>query len=257
MGQDDIVSGHDFLYGTPMLETPERPVNFCQSCAVRNRAICADLESDEINLLNKIGRRRKLDAGEQLLWEGDEAVLVANVIEGVLKLSSQTAEGKEQILGLAYPSDFLGRPFGKTTPYGVEALTDAHVCVFKRSDFDRFASEHPKLEHKLLQRTLTELDRTRRWMLLLSRMTAEQRLCSYLIELEERTAPATCVPTFDEGPSTLTLVLSRQQIADVLGLTIETVSRHFSKMKREGIIDLPSRREVVILDPDALADRAG
>ena len=234
------------------------PLNFCQACTVRNRAICADLETDEVDLLNKIGRRRKLEAGEQLLWEGDEAVLVANVIDGVLKLSSQTMDGKEQILGLAYPSDFLGRPFGKTTPYGVEALTEAHVCVFKRSDFDRFASEHPKLEHKLLQRTLTELDRTRRWMLLLSRMTAEQRLCSYLIELEERMAPVGCAPSLtDHGPKTLTLVLSRQQIADVLGLTIETVSRQFSKMKREGIIDLPSRREVVILDPDALADRAG
>jgi CRP/FNR family transcriptional regulator len=55
----------------------------------------------------------------------------------------------------------------------------------------------------------------------------------------------------------LTLVLSRQQIADVLGLTIETVSRQFFKMKREGNIDLPSRREVVILDPDTLADQAG
>lgn len=242
-----------------MLEaSSERHVNFCQACTVRNRAICADLESQEIDLLNKIGRRRKLEAGEQLLWEGDEAVLVANVIDGVLKLSSQTMDGKEQILGLAYPSDFLGRPFGKTTPYGVEALTEAHVCVFKRSDFDRFASEHPKLEHKLLQRTLTELDRTRRWMLLLSRMTAEQKLCTYLIELEERMAPAGCSFALDdEGPKSLTLVLSRQQIADVLGLTIETVSRQFSKMKREGIIDLPSRREVIILDPDALADRAG
>lgn len=242
-----------------MLDTPaDLPLNFCQACTVRNRAICADLESDEVDLLNKIGRRRKLEAGEQLLWEGDEAVLVANVIDGVLKLSSQTMDGKEQILGLAYPSDFLGRPFGNTTPYGVEALTEAHVCVFKRSDFDRFASEHPRLEHKLLQRTLTELDRTRRWMLLLSRMTAQQRLCTYLIEMEERMAPAGCAPSLaDHGPKTLTLVLSRQQIADVLGLTIETVSRQFSKMKREGIIDLPSRREVVILDPDALADLAG
>ena len=238
--------------------SPVLPVNFCQSCTVRNRAICADLETGEIDLLNKIGRRRKLKAGEQLLWEGDEAVLVANVIDGVLKLSSQTMDGKEQILGLAYPSDFLGRPFGKTTPYGVEALTEANVCVLQRSDFDRFATEHPKLEHELLQRTLTELDRTRRWMLLLSRMTAEQRVCTYLIELEERMAPATCALSLaDNAPKTLTLVLSRQQIADVLGLTIETISRQLTKMKREGVIDLPSRREVVILDPGALAAKAG
>ena len=235
---------------------PDRPVNFCQACAIRNRAICADLNEQEIGLLNNIGRRRRLSAGEQLLWEGDEAILVANVIEGVLKLSSQTMDGKEQILGLVYPSDFLGRPFGQTTPYGVEALTDAHVCVFERKDFDRFASEHPKLQHKLLERTLTELDRTRRWMLLLGRMSAEQKLACFLMEMSDRMTPAASAGLRPEGPITVPLPLSRQQIADVLGLTIETVSRQFTRMKKEGLIDLPSRREVVILEPDLLEDRA-
>ncbi|ANY19636.1 Nitrogen fixation regulation protein FixK [Tsuneonella dongtanensis] len=233
----------------------EPPVNFCQACAVRNRAICADLLPDEIDLLNRIGRRRRLTAGEQLLWEGDDAILVANVIEGVMKLSTQTADGREQILGLAYPSDFLGRPFGQSTPYGVEALSDAQVCVFQRADFDRFAREHPRLEHKLLERTLTELDRTRKWMLLLGRMNAEQKLAAFLLELSERLAPATC--SIEAGPSDeLELPLSRQQIADVLGLTIETVSRQFSRMKSEGLIDLPSRREVAILQRERLEDRA-
>lgn len=233
----------------------ERPSNFCESCAVRNRAICADLDDYEIGLLNRIGRRRTLKAGEQLLWEGDEAILVANVTEGVLKLSTQTADGKEQILGIAYPSDFIGRPFGTATPYGVEALTDAQVCVFQRSDFDRFAREHPRLEHKLLERTLTELDRTRRWMVLLGRMNAEQKLAAFLLELSERLAPATC--SFAPGTrERVELPLSRQQIADVLGLTIETVSRQFTRMKAEGLIDLPSRREVAILQREELEDRA-
>ena len=155
---------------------PSRPRNFCDTCAIRNRAICAELDEREIDLLNTIGRRRTLTAGEQLMWEGDEAVLVANVIEGVLKLSSHSADGKEQILGLVYPSDFLGRPFGETSPYGVEALTEAQICVFERADFDHFAREHPRLEHKLLERTLGELDRTRRWMLLLGRVVKGSRL---------------------------------------------------------------------------------
>ncbi|MXP30043.1 helix-turn-helix domain-containing protein [Porphyrobacter algicida] len=228
----------------------------CQACAIRNRAICADLDSEELSLLNSIGRQRRLRAGEQLLWEGDEAVLVANVVEGVLKLSTFTADGKEQILGLVYPSDFLGRPFGETTPYGVEALTDAHVCVFQRADFDRFAREHPRLEHKLLERTLAELDRTRRWMLLLGRMSAEQKLASFLLEMEDRMANGGCAPSFGE-PKVWQLPLSRQQIADVLGLTIETVSRQFSRMKADGLIDLPSRREVVLLEREALTELSG
>lgn len=235
--------------------SPSWPANFCAPCAVRNRAICADLNADEVALLSGLGRRRRLKAGEQLLWEGDEAVLVANVIEGVLKLSTRTSDGKEQILGIVYPSDFLGRPFGQTTPYGVEALTDAHVCVFQRADFDRFAREHPRLEHKLLERTLAELDRTRRWMLLLGRMNAEQKVATFLLEMEERLGGHGCgVP--NRKRDSFSLPLSRQQIADVLGLTIETVSRQFTRFKTEGVIDLPSRREVTILDRSALADRA-
>ena len=229
------------------------PANFCDTCTVRNRAICSDLTRDELNALNGIGRQRKLRAGEQLIWEGDEAVLVANVIDGLLKLSSQTSDGREQILGIAYPSDFLGRPFGGSTPYGVEALTEAQVCVFERRDFDRFAREHPRLEHKLLERTLSELDRTRKWMLLLGRMNAEQKIASFLLQVADRAGDS---DTGEEDRVTFDLQLSRQQIADVLGLTIETVSRQMTRMKSQGLIDLPSRRTVTILDRYALEDRA-
>lgn len=237
--------------------SPDSKLNFCQSCSIRNRAICADLDDREISLFNSISRKRKLVAGEQLLWEGDEGVLVANVIEGVLKLSKQSVDGKEQILGLAYPSDFVGRPFEQNTPYGVEALSDAVVCVFLRSDFEHFAREHPKLEHKLLERTLTELDRSRRWMLLLGRMNAEQKLASFLIETANRIAPATCGFVPDQGPVNVVLPLTRQQIADVLGLTIETVSRQFTRMKKLGLIDMPSRKEVTFLDRRSLEELAG
>ena len=139
----------------------------CDTCVVRNRAICSSLDGEELKTLNTIGRRRTLEPGESLMWEGEDSVLVANVIEGVLKLSTGTEDGREQIVGVVYPSDFIGRPFGATSGHGVTALTEARVCVFSRRDFDAFAREHPALEHKLLQRTLAELDRTRRWMLLL------------------------------------------------------------------------------------------
>ena len=231
------------------------PAHFCETCSVRKRAICADLDDREIALLNAMGRQRTLTPGEQLLWEGEDAVLVANVIDGVLRLWSGTADGREQIVGLVYASDFIGRPFGATTPYGVEALTEAHICVFSRSDFDNFAREHPRLEHKLLERTLVELDRTRKWMLLLGRKNAEERLATFLVEMSERLAkPGT------DGARALTRVelpFSRQQISDVLGLTIETVSRQFARLRREGVIDLPSRREVEILDRAELEERAG
>lgn len=229
----------------------------CDLCVIRNRAICAALDAHEVEALNTIGRRRNLKAGESLIWEGEESVLVANVIDGVLKLSTGTEDGREQIVGVVYPSDFIGRPFGATSGHGVTALTDARVCVFSRRDFDAFAREHPKLEHKLLERTLGELDRTRRWMLLLGRKSAAEKVASFLIEMSERLTVVTCETVGDIRTLRFSLPFSRQQIADVLGLTIETVSRQFTRLKEQGIVDLPSRREVVILDPESLAAEAG
>jgi CRP/FNR family transcriptional regulator, anaerobic regulatory protein len=228
----------------------------CDTCVVRNRAICAALDAPELAALNAIGRRRNLAAGESLIWEGEDSVLVANVIEGVLKLSTGTEDGREQIVGVVYPSDFIGRPFGSTTGHGVSALTDARVCVFSRKDFDGFAREHPALEHKLLQRTLGELDRTRRWMLLLGRKSAGEKVATFLLDMSERLVEPGC-GVIDGPLPRFSLPFSRQQVADVLGLTIETVSRQFTRLKAEAIVDLPSRREVRILDRAALVAAAG
>ncbi len=229
----------------------------CETCVVRNRAICSSLDDEELKALSNIGRRRTLEPGESLMWEGEDSVLVANVIDGVLKLSTGTEDGREQIVGVVYPSDFIGRPFGSTSGHGVTALTESMVCVFSRRDFDAFAREHPALEHKLLQRTLAELDRTRRWMLLLGRKSAGEKLASFLLEMSERLVQPDCVSAPDMALKRFALPFSRQQVADVLGLTIETVSRQFTRLKAEGIIDLPSRREVTIVNRQALEAEAG
>lgn len=229
----------------------------CDTCVVRNRAICAALDTEELKALNAMGRRRMLEPGESLMWEGEDSVLVANVVDGVLKLSTGTEDGREQIVGVVYPSDFIGRPFGSTSGHGVTALTQAKVCVFSRRDFDAFAREHPALEHKLLQRTLAELDRTRRWMLLLGRKSASEKLASFLLEMSERLVQPGCDTMVETPLRRFALPFSRQQVADELGLTIETVSRQFTRLKADGLIDLPSRREVVILDRAGLMAEAG
>lgn len=238
-----------------MLKPPS--VHSCDACAVRDRAICEALDAREVEALSAIGRQRSIEAGQSLVWEGDESMLVANVVEGVLKLSTGMQDGRELIVGVAYASDFIGRPFGATTRHTVTALTDARVCVFSRADFDGFAKSHPALEHKLLKRTLSELDRTRRWMLLLGRKGAEEKVATFLLDISERLA--------DLGPRTapqrpldrFELPFSRQQIADILGLTIETVSRQLTGLKRKGLIELPSRRDVVLRDRTALEELAG
>lgn len=227
----------------------------CEQCVVRNRAICAGLTTEELDALSELGRKQQVSRGQTLVWEGDEALVVANVIKGVLKLGISMPDGREQIVGVVFPSDFIGRPFGQQSEHSVTALTDAEVCVFPRKSFDVFARQHPDLEHKLLQRTLSELDRARHWMLLLGRKTASERIATFLLEIADRMNNGGC-HAFDNVISKFDLPLDRQQMGDVLGLTIETVSRQLTKLKGSGMIDLPDRRSVVIKDRERLQNLA-
>lgn len=216
----------------------------CEACAVRSSAICGSLDLPALDELGRIGRKMQLRPGQALLWEGNEAVLVGNVLEGMLKLSTVTGDGREQIVGIVFPSDFIGRPFGKDSHHTVTALTPATVCVFSRASFDSFAGDHATVESALLRRTLDELDRARRWMMLLGRMSAPERVASLLVEIVER------LGRVDDEP--LMLPLSRQQMADLLGLAIETVSRTMTRFEREGLIALPGGRRLRVADLAAL-----
>jgi CRP/FNR family transcriptional regulator, anaerobic regulatory protein len=227
----------------------------CSQCVVRNRAICAGLAPDELFALGQLGRKQLIARGQTVAWEGEESLIVANVIDGVLKISMGMPDGREQIVGVVFPSDFIGRPFGKASPYSITALTDAELCIFTRSAFDKFAREHPELEHKLLRRTLDELDRAREWMLLLGKKSAGERIATLLLEMSTRLGEQGC----HAAPSALNrfdLPLDRQQIGDLLGLTIETVSRQLTKLKGEGLIDLPDRKHVIINDRLRLSELA-
>lgn len=239
----------------PVSTSPGSSGGYCKTCKVKNRAICAALEPETRALLGRAGRIQNVPRGRTLVWEGEDALLVANVIEGVLKLSTSTSDGREQIVGVVYPADFIGRPFGERSQHSVTALVDSRVCLYPRASFDRFAHEHPELEHRLLGRALDELDRARRWMLLLGRKSASEKVASFLLEMSARLAEsggaqATPLDTFE-------LPLDRQQIADVLGLTIETVSRQLSAMRASGVIELPGRRALHIVNRARLTAMAG
>ncbi len=218
----------------------------CSDCAIRTHSICAALDHAEVETLGKLGRRRSLKAGEPLIWEGDESLLVANVVTGMLKLVSSTADGREQVVGMVYPTDFIGRPFGATSHHSVTAISDATVCVFSRSDFDIFASEHPALEHKLLERTLEELDRTRKWMALLSRKSAKEKVAIFLLDMAQRLPNLNTGSVREGAQPKFELPFGRPVIADVLGLSTETVCRQLTALKREGILEFPTRRSIRI-----------
>ncbi|MFZ3483236.1 Crp/Fnr family transcriptional regulator [Sphingomonas sp. 3-13AW] len=229
--------------------------DICADCTVRDMALCGSLTDKELEALNALGRRQRLAKGETVIWAGDESVLCANLLSGVLKLSASTADGREQIVGLHYPADFIGRPYAGSADFTVTALTDSELCVFPRKQFEQVLEDHVRMERLLLQRTFAALDEARSRMLMLGRKSAEEKIAGFLLDMAARAGGTACRATA-EGPITFDLPLTRGQIADVLGLTIETVSRQMTKLKAAGVIALPGGRAVTIRLREALEQRA-
>ncbi|RDE04973.1 Crp/Fnr family transcriptional regulator [Sphingomonas aracearum] len=227
----------------------------CADCAVRDRALCGSLDNGELAALNTIGQRRHVARGQAVAWAGDEAVICGNLLSGVLKLVAATADGREQIVGLLYPADFFGTPFSGQTDFTIVALTDAELCIFPRAAFERMLADYRRMERLLLQRTFESLNEARGRMLVLARKSAGEKVAGFLLDMAARAGEAGCHSSPD-GPVTFDLPLTRGQIADVLGMTIETVSRQLTRMKMSGLIGLPGGRAVTISDREALAARA-
>jgi CRP/FNR family transcriptional regulator len=228
------------------LKPVEQPTPLrCAACAARSRAVCGAFSPAAARDFDRLARSITVARGETLVWEDDDALLVGFVVTGVLKLTASLADGREQILGLAGAGDMVGRPFGTRSSYSVTAIGPVSLCVLGRAAFDEFATKHPEVEHALLLRALDELDRARRWMLLLGRKSAGERVASLLVEFAERSPE-----------SDVTFPLTRQQMGDLLGLSIETVSRELTKLRGAGLITLTDLRHFRVEDDVCLRRRA-
>lgn len=225
----------------------------CADCAVRDSALCASLSDGELQALNALGTKRRLARGETLVWAGDDSLVCGNLISGVLKLTASTADGREQIVGLVYPADFVGRPYAGQSDFTITAISDAELCVFPRGPFERVLEDHARMERLLLQRTFAALDEARGRMLALARMSAGEKVAGFLRDMADREGGCRATPL---GPVTFDLPLTRGEMAEVLGLTIETVSRQLSRLKDKGAITLLGARGITIRDRALLGEKA-
>jgi CRP/FNR family transcriptional regulator len=231
----------------------------CNECGVRDKALCSSLSDDALAGLSRLGVQRRLARGETLVRSGDEALVCANVQSGVMKIASVTAGGSEAIVGLVYPGDFVGRPFAAADDHDVVALTEVELCVFPRARFEEALADHQAMEQLLLKRTMHELDRARRWLMRMGRASAGARVAGFLDDMARRMASSDCAEVSGRPlppGAQFELPLSRGEIADLLGLTIETVSRQMTRLRALGLIDLPGGRGLIIRDPAGLAAEA-
>ncbi|MEM9344952.1 MAG: Crp/Fnr family transcriptional regulator [Pseudomonadota bacterium] len=218
----------------------------CGSCPIRHRAVCARCDTDELALLGSMKSYKTFKAGEPIIWRGDELTHVSSLVVGIGSLSRTLEDGRTQIVGLLLPSDFIGRPGREIVEFDVTAVTDVTLCRFERKPFETLVEDVPHIAQRVMEMALDELNAAREWMVLLGRKTAREKIATFIEMVVRRgTVP-------QQEATTHELPLTREEIANFLGLTLETVSRQLSRMKKDGIVEFSDRRSFAILDLEAL-----
>ncbi len=226
----------------------------CQTCGARQFGICSALKASELTHFSTVTRRRKIAQGETIYFEDDEVADYANIVAGAVKLTKLLSDGRQQIVGLQFAPEFIGKPFTEKVPVSIEAATDVEVCVFPKTELEKMLKQQPDFEHRLLEQTLVQLDDARTWMVTLGRKTAQEKVASFLLLLADHIGkPSADNPSHSE----FMLPLKRADIADFLGLTLETVSRQMTKLRKMGAIDIRRNLEVTVHDTEQLVTISG
>jgi CRP/FNR family transcriptional regulator len=211
----------------------------CSHCPVRDRAACSSLTEQQRAELAAIGHHRTLRRGEVLFHAGEDEQACATLISGALKISNSDSEGVERILSLVHPAGFVGEMFVGTPQHDVVALTDSEVCIFPANRYEQALECFPALGRALLRRSADDLYASRSLIDLMGRRTALQKVAGFLTGMADAASTSPCHPAdnFD-------LPLSRGDLAGMLGLTIETVSRQLTRLERDGAIKREGKRGI-------------
>lgn len=234
----------------------DRPsASACEDCGARHLGLCDALSDEELVFLSSAAYRMTLPTGRLFLEEGDAAQFFYNVNSGTVRLFKALPDGRRQITGFAGPGHFIGLAATDMNVVSAETMEPVQLCRFSRAGMRAMFEEYPALERKLLDVAMHELVLSQQQMLLLGRKTALERIASFLLSWAQRQENCN-TGKLPRPNAKLTLPLSRTDLADYLGLTIETVSRSLSALKKEGLIEIPNIHEIVLLRPQALENIA-
>ncbi|MEM8916319.1 MAG: Crp/Fnr family transcriptional regulator [Pseudomonadota bacterium] len=202
----------------------------------------------DCKMLRAAGQTRTVSARDTLFWQDDDAEFLFIVIKGMARACRLTSDGRRQINRFAFPGDLLAATNAGFYPYSVEAVTGLEVIALPRASADTLIDQVACLRKLVSATILKELDEVHDQVMLLGRMTAAERVGHVLALLAKHTQTVPGQP--------IDLAVSRADIADYSGLTVETVSRTLSRFKREGKIRMLGQREIIVPDFSELAEAA-
>jgi CRP/FNR family transcriptional regulator len=224
--------------------------NPCAACAVRVLSFCNALSDEHLGRLASITTSHSAEPHIGFVSEGDPAEHLFNITSGMVKVYKLLADGRQQITGFLFQGDFLGLSSNERYAYSAEAVTPVTYCRFARKKLEQLLVDFPQVEHRLLGIASNELAAAQDQMLLLGRKAALEKVASFLLMLSHRRQKAGL------APNPVRLPMTRADIADYLGLTIETVSRVMTQLRKTGVIVLPTPDEARIADRGRLEDIA-
>ncbi|HXV74336.1 MAG TPA: Crp/Fnr family transcriptional regulator, partial [Sphingomonadales bacterium] len=217
----------------------------CRNCERRPVSICAIFTCEELDRLDAIMVSKSFAPDETIFHQGDVLTHFATISEGVARAVHLLPDGRRTIVDFLAVGNFFGLSPEGRYPYTAEAVTAARLCCYPRAKFAVLLREFPKLETRLLEIFQAKLVESQNRAAELARKLPPERLASFLLGLAAR-------PSFARGGGLVCLPMGREDIADYLGLTIETVSRIFTRFKTEGLIVLETRGRVRLADEAAL-----
>jgi CRP/FNR family transcriptional regulator len=227
------------------------PLDPCAHCDARQASVCNAIPDAEMARLAATAVVADAAPGSTFINEGDPATNFFNVTRGTAKLYKLLPDGRRQITGFVTVGHFLGLAVSDTYAFSAEAIDDVRYCRFSRRKLRALLDDFPLMEKRLLEVASNELVAAQEQMLLLGRKTARERLASFLeARSREGLGCRTDLLRFE-------LPMTRGDIADYLGLTIETVSRTLTKLRAEGLIEIPTQNEIVIRNQSGLRELAG
>ena len=209
---------------------------------LEGNAVAQSGQLDALLALERIGSRRSFARDAEIYAEGDPSDSWYKVVSGAVRISKLLADGRRHIAEFCFGGDCFGLDNAIERVFSAEAVGEVIVMRYPRRATDRLIDENPQLARRLCDMTLCGLANAQTRMLLLARMSAPERVANFLLEMFERR----------EARRALDLPMSRNDIADYLGLTVETVCRVLSAFKREDAIAIPSPHRIELRDRSAL-----
>ena len=223
----------------------------CRVCNARSVSVCNAIPQADLALLSAIAVVTDVSAGQCFIEEGEPAGFFFNLTLGTAKLFKLLPDGRRQITGFVGPGHFLGLAVSATYAFGAEAIENVRLCRFPRGKLRALLDDFPLMEKRLLEVASHELVAAQEQMLLLGRKTARERLASFLLMQSRQGMPC------GHARYRFRLPMTRSDIADYLGLTIETVSRTLTRLRTEGLIEILLQSELAVIDPAGLEGLAG